>query len=104
MIQTAHIGVGISGQEGVQAVNSSDYAIAQFKFLKPLLLVHGRYNYIRIAKVRAQPSPLGEVVCLSVATLLFVAHSQHDMHKGPHVTARCCICIPVLPVDPWFPC
>ncbi len=52
MIQTAHIGVGISGQEGVQAVNSSDYAIAQFRFLKPLLLVHGRYNYIRLAKVR----------------------------------------------------
>ena len=51
MIQTAHIGVGISGQEGVQAVNSSDYAIAQFRFLKPLLLVHGRSNYIRICKV-----------------------------------------------------
>ena len=51
MIQTAHVGVGISGQEGVQAVNSSDYAIAQFKFLKPLLLVHGRANYKRVAKV-----------------------------------------------------
>lgn len=51
MIQTAHVGVGISGQEGVQAVNSSDYAIAQFRFLKPLLLVHGRQNYKRIAKV-----------------------------------------------------
>ena len=51
MIQTAHVGVGISGQEGVQAVNSSDYAIAQFRFLKPLLLVHGRLNYKRIAKV-----------------------------------------------------
>ncbi len=53
MIQTAHIGVGISGQEGVQAVNASDYAIAQFRFLKPLLLVHGRNNYIRISKARA---------------------------------------------------
>jgi len=51
MIQTAHVGVGISGQEGVQAVNSSDYAIAQFRFLKPLLLVHGRLNYQRVAKV-----------------------------------------------------
>ncbi len=28
MIQTAHVGIGISGQEGVQAVNASDYAIA----------------------------------------------------------------------------
>lgn len=51
MIQTAHVGVGISGQEGVQAVNSSDYAIAQFRFLKHLLLIHGRMNYSRIAKV-----------------------------------------------------
>lgn len=51
MIQTAHIGVGISGQEGLQAVNSADYAIAQFKFLKRLLLVHGRNNYRRMAKL-----------------------------------------------------
>ena len=51
MIQTAHVGIGISGQEGVQAVNSADYAIAQFRFLKPLLLVHGRLNYMRISKV-----------------------------------------------------
>ena len=33
MIQQAHIGVGISGQEGMQAVMSSDYAIAQYAFL-----------------------------------------------------------------------
>lgn len=51
MIQTAQVGIGISGQEGVQAVNSSDYAIAQFAHLKPLLLCHGRLNYQRIAKV-----------------------------------------------------
>ncbi len=35
----------------MQAVNSSDYAIAQFRFLKRLLLVHGRWNYARISKV-----------------------------------------------------
>lgn len=29
MIQAAHVGVGISGQEGLQAANSSDYSIAQ---------------------------------------------------------------------------
>ncbi|OQR97796.1 phospholipid-transporting ATPase [Achlya hypogyna] len=51
MIQAAHVGIGISGQEGMQAVNSSDYAIAQFRFLKRLLLVHGRWNYLRISKV-----------------------------------------------------
>lgn len=49
MIQSAHIGIGISGQEGMQAVNSSDYALGQFRFLSPLLLVHGRWNYDRVA-------------------------------------------------------
>ena len=38
MIQSAHIGIGISGQEGLQAANASDYSIAQFKFLQRLLL------------------------------------------------------------------
>ncbi|KAK8567713.1 hypothetical protein V6N13_105672 [Hibiscus sabdariffa] len=51
MIQAAHIGVGISGLEGMQAVMASDFAIAQFRFLKDLLLVHGRWSYIRICKV-----------------------------------------------------
>jgi hypothetical protein len=39
MITEAHIGIGISGKEGTQAVMASDYAIAQFSFLKRLLLV-----------------------------------------------------------------
>ncbi|CAM9616533.1 unnamed protein product [Discosporangium mesarthrocarpum] len=73
MIQGAHIGVGISGQEGMQvqfrtrtrdhqmcfilkrcfclAVNASDFAIAQFSFLRKLTLVHGRRNYRRMAKL-----------------------------------------------------
>jgi len=51
MIQEAQVGVGISGREGLQAVNASDFAIAQFRFLKPLLLVHGRWSYRRMAKV-----------------------------------------------------
>ncbi|GMH85294.1 hypothetical protein TL16_g10184 [Triparma laevis f. inornata] len=51
MIQTAHIGIGIHGLEGRQAVNNSDYAIGQFRFLRKLLLVHGRWNYRRTCKV-----------------------------------------------------
>lgn len=69
MIQAADVGVGISGEEGLQAVNSSDFAIAQvwfsllssitllnfwgivwvtqFRFLKKLLLVHGHWSYAR---------------------------------------------------------
>ncbi|XP_043218324.1 phospholipid-transporting ATPase ID-like isoform X2 [Amphibalanus amphitrite] len=50
MIKTAHIGVGISGQEGLQAVLSSDYSIAQFRYLERLLLVHGRWSYYRMCK------------------------------------------------------
>ena len=45
------MGIGISGREGLQAVNSSDFAIAQFRFLLPLLLIHGRWSYRRMAKV-----------------------------------------------------
>ncbi|GBG34093.1 Phospholipid-transporting ATPase [Hondaea fermentalgiana] len=51
MIQTAHVGIGISGHEGRQAVNSSDFSIAQFRFVVRLMLVHGRWNYRRQAAV-----------------------------------------------------
>ena len=44
-------GVGISGQEGTQAVMAADFAIAQFRFLTPLLLVHGRWSYKRISRM-----------------------------------------------------
>ncbi|CAJ0929896.1 unnamed protein product [Ranitomeya imitator] len=50
MIKTAHIGVGISGQEGMQAVLSSDFSFAQFRYLQRLLLVHGRWSYIRMCQ------------------------------------------------------
>uniref|UniRef100_A0A4W3K0S0 Phospholipid-transporting ATPase n=1 Tax=Callorhinchus milii TaxID=7868 RepID=A0A4W3K0S0_CALMI len=48
MIKAANIGVGVSGQEGMQAVLSSDFAFAQFRYLQRLLLVHGRWSYIRM--------------------------------------------------------
>ncbi|XKL62821.1 hypothetical protein PGB90_002654 [Kerria lacca] len=51
MIQTASIGIGISGKEGMQAANAADYSLAQFKYLKKLLLVHGTWNYDRICKM-----------------------------------------------------
>ena len=47
MIQAADLGIGIAGEEGLQAVNSSDYAIAQFRYLKRLVLVHGHLSYMR---------------------------------------------------------
>ena len=48
MIKAAHVGIGISGHEGRQAVLASDYSIAQFRFLQRLLLVHGRWSYLRM--------------------------------------------------------
>ncbi|XP_060272460.1 phospholipid-transporting ATPase IK isoform X14 [Ovis aries] len=50
MIKTADIGIGVAGQEGMQAVQNSDYVLAQFCFLRRLLLVHGRWSYMRVCK------------------------------------------------------
>ncbi|EGG14801.1 P-type ATPase [Cavenderia fasciculata] len=51
MIQAAHIGVGISGNEGMQAVMASDYSIAQFRFLYKLVVAHGRWDYKRNSRL-----------------------------------------------------
>ncbi|KAI9697394.1 MAG: hypothetical protein M1836_004672 [Candelina mexicana] len=53
MIQEADVGVGIAGEEGRQAVMSSDYAIGQFRFLQRLILVHGRWSYRRLGETIA---------------------------------------------------
>lgn len=49
MIQEAHVGIGVMGKEGRQAVRTSDYAIARFRFLWRVLLVHGHWYYVRAA-------------------------------------------------------
>ncbi|KAK1552583.1 hypothetical protein Q3G72_019535 [Acer saccharum] len=51
MLQEADVGIGISGVEGMQAVMSSDIAIAQFRYLERLLLVHGHWCYRRISSM-----------------------------------------------------
>ena len=51
MIQAAHVGVGISGMEGLQAARSADFAIAQFRYLKKLVIVHGGWAYARMGKL-----------------------------------------------------
>ncbi|GBF61555.1 phospholipid-transporting ATPase [Trichophyton mentagrophytes] len=50
MIQAAHVGVGISGMEGLQAARSADISIGQFRYLRKLLLVHGSWSYSRVSK------------------------------------------------------
>lgn len=49
MIEGAHVGVAIRGKEGAQAVQASDIAISQFRFVVPLMLCHGRRAYRRVA-------------------------------------------------------
>lgn len=54
MIQEANIGAGLYGLEGSQAAMSADYAFGQFRFLTRLLLVHGRWSYVRVADMHAK--------------------------------------------------
>nr|XP_061790612.1 phospholipid-transporting ATPase IC-like [Nerophis lumbriciformis] len=49
MIKTAHVGVGLAGVEGGQAVQNADFSLSRFRFLQRLLLVHGRWSYRRIS-------------------------------------------------------
>jgi len=49
MILQADIGIGLFGKEGNRAVDSSDFAIGEFKHLWVLLFKHGRWNYKRMA-------------------------------------------------------
>ncbi|XP_071452403.1 phospholipid-transporting ATPase VD isoform X2 [Hetaerina americana] len=51
MIQAADVGMGISGQEGMQAVMASDFAISRFRFLERALLVHGHWCYDRLSRM-----------------------------------------------------
>ncbi|EEQ82013.1 hypothetical protein NCER_101354 [Vairimorpha ceranae BRL01] len=51
MLLTANVGVGILGKEGNQAGISADFAIPDFRSLKFLIFLHGRYNFIRFSKV-----------------------------------------------------
>lgn len=69
MIQAAHVGVGISGVEGLQAARSADVAISQFRYLKKLLLVHGSWSYQRLSKL---------ILCM--VTLRIDAYNESHRH------------------------
>ena len=51
MIQEAHIGIGLYGEEGMRAVQASDFAFVKFHCLWKLILVHGKWSYIRISEM-----------------------------------------------------
>ncbi|RNE96924.1 putative phospholipid transporting ATPase-like protein [Trypanosoma rangeli] len=71
MIQESRIGVGIMGLEGSQAELSSDYAIPKFRFLKRLLMVHGRFAMYRDAHCVIFSLYKSVVLCTGLATYAF---------------------------------
>ena len=73
MIQKAHVGVGISGNEGLQAANSSDFAIGQFRFLSRLLFLHGAWFYTRVSKVILYS--FYKNICLYIIELWFAIYN-----------------------------
>lgn len=64
---------GISGVEGLQAACASDYSIAQFRYLKRLLFVHGSWNYSRMCKLILYS--FYKNICLYVIELWFAIYS-----------------------------
>ncbi|CAL8306512.1 unnamed protein product [Lota lota] len=87
MIQEAHVGIGIMGKEGRQAVRNSDYAIARFRFLSKLLLVHGHFYYIRIAHLVQYF--FYKNVCFITPQFLyqfFCLFSQQTLYDGAYLT------------------
>jgi len=73
MIQEAHVGVGISGREGLQAARAADYSFGKFKFLKRLILVHGRYSYNRSAFLSQYSIYKSLVICFVQILFAFVS-------------------------------
>ncbi|KAI1882700.1 hypothetical protein AGOR_G00237590 [Albula goreensis] len=98
MIQEAHVGIGVMGKEGRQAVRNSDYAIARFKFLAKLLLVHGHFYYIRIATLVQYF--FYKNVCFITPQFLyqfFCLFSQQTLYDSVYLTLYN-ICFTSLPV------
>ncbi|KAL6121753.1 P-type ATPase [Nucleospora cyclopteri] len=51
MLKESHVGVGIIGKEGNQAVLNADFAVPSFRQLRKLILWHGKFNLIRFSKM-----------------------------------------------------
>lgn len=90
MIQAADVGIGISGEEGLQAANSSDYAIAQFRFLKKLLLVHGHWSYARNG------------VMLVLLRVLFCRYNNSNFLLGYSTSSTRTLVLFLSYVKPWY--
>ncbi|KAG8188801.1 hypothetical protein JTE90_009192 [Oedothorax gibbosus] len=78
MIQAAHVGIGISGVEGLQATCASDYSVAQFRYLTRLLFVHGAWSHARLCKLILYS--FHKNICLYVIELWFAIVSAWSGH------------------------
>ena len=76
MIEAAHVGIGIEGLEGKQAVMASDYSIGQFRFLVNLLLIHGAWDYRRLSVLILYS--FYKNVTLSMTNMWFAFHSGYS--------------------------
>uniref|UniRef100_A0A5S6PYI7 Phospholipid-transporting ATPase n=1 Tax=Trichuris muris TaxID=70415 RepID=A0A5S6PYI7_TRIMR len=86
MIQAAHVGIGISGLEGLQAACASDYSIAQFRYLTRLLFVHGAWSFHRMVKLILYS--FHKNICLYIIELWFALVSAWT---GQTLFERWCI-------------
>jgi phospholipid-transporting ATPase len=84
MIQAAHVGVGISGEEGLQAANSADFSFGQFRFLRHLMHRHGRFNYRRLSSLVC--FMFHKNILLTTAQYWF---SVHTKFSGSYFSCTC---------------
>jgi phospholipid-translocating ATPase len=83
MIQTASIGVGVYGKEGLQAARAADYSIARFHHLQRLVLVHGRYSFNRTCFVAQYCFYKSMFICLIQVWATPPHHTITRQHPHP---------------------
>ncbi|KAJ0404779.1 hypothetical protein ATCC90586_009393 [Pythium insidiosum] len=85
-------------KEGMQAVNSSDYAIGQFYFLEKLLLHHGRLNYKRMSILVGYMFYKNIVMVLSQYLYMFTTGSSGQKFYSEFGFQLYNICYTSLPI------
>ncbi|XP_026185679.1 phospholipid-transporting ATPase IG isoform X2 [Mastacembelus armatus] len=98
MILEAHVGIGIKGKEGRQAVRNSDYAIPKLRHLKKLLLAHGHLYYVRIAHLVQYF--FYKNLCFILPQFLyqfFCGYSQQPLYDAAYLTMYN-ICFTSMPI------
>ena len=93
MIMEANIGIGIHGEEGMSAVQASDFSIGEFHILKRLLFIHGRINLFRISKMILYFFYKNFVFTLTQFYFSFFCLSRFTLSKN----SLFAICLPLPP-------